>query len=137
MWDKRPAYSVLIDDQLIADGELSSDGATQLIAFDHLLEDGPHKLQIRLNNKHWTDTILNDDNTIQKDMLLNIKDIEFDNVSIGSLLWKSVYVLDEPQMYNNQQVTSLPQCVTLGWNGAYTLEFRSPGYVWILNGWEY
>jgi len=65
-------------------------------------------------------------------MLLNIDDITIDDISLGNLLWSAEYILDEPQEYNGKIIDHLDHCVNLGWNGAYTLKFTSPFYVWLL-----
>ena len=70
--------------------------------------------------------------TIINDMLLNIKDIEIDTISLGQLVWSGEYLIDEPQEYNGTTITKLDHCVNLGWNGTYVLNFSSPFYIWLL-----
>ena len=70
--------------------------------------------------------------TIINDMLLNIKDIEIDSISLGQLVWSGEYLIDEPQEYNGTTITKLDHCVNLGWNGTYVLNFSSPLYIWLL-----
>ena len=70
--------------------------------------------------------------TIINDMLLNIKDIEIDSISLGQLVWSGEYLIDEPQEYNGTTITKLDHCVNLGWNGTYVLNFSSPFYIWLL-----
>ena len=65
-------------------------------------------------------------------MLLNIKDIEIDSISLGQLVWSGEYLIDEPQEYNGTTITKLDHCVNLGWNGTYVLNFSSPLYIWLL-----
>jgi len=66
-------------------------------------------------------------------MLLNIASIEVEDIGLGTLLWsRSVYKLDHPQKFNNSVVTELTDCVNLGWNGTYQLEFKTPFYSWLL-----
>ena len=65
-------------------------------------------------------------------MLLNIKDIEIDSISLGQLVWSGEYLIDEPQEYNGTTITKLDHCVNLGWNGTYVLNFSSPFYIWLL-----
>ena len=70
--------------------------------------------------------------TIINDMLLNIKDIEIDSISLGQLVWSGEYLIDEPQEYNGTTITKLDHCVNLGWNGTYVLNFSSPLDIWLL-----
>jgi hypothetical protein len=93
-----------------------------------LPEDQEHELRICLTNKTSQDTLENSDKTaILKDMLLNIESIAIDDIDIGHLIWTASEFL--PQ---NPSRPVLQQCVNLGWNGAYTLRFSSPFYLWLL-----
>ena len=126
-WEKLPEYSILVDDTLIERGTVGSDPKTIEFETD-VDEDCSHLLKIRLENKTDLDTVQNDDCTkILKDMLLNIESIEIDEVSLGQLIWdESKFVGDDPSR------PELKQCVNLGWNGTYILEFTSPYYLWLL-----
>ena len=65
-------------------------------------------------------------------MLLNIVDIEIDDISVGSLLWSSTFVLDEPINNGSEVINEFTGCVNLGLNGTYTFKFNSPFYIWLL-----
>ena len=129
-WDKRPAYSILINGVEQVSNFISCEpGIVEYEEFTvDLLEDQQHTLSIRLNNKTDSDTIQNSDCTeIVKDMLLNIHSIEIDDIDLGQLIWTvSEFIAD-----NNSRPT-LKSCVNLGWNGAYTLSFSTPFYLWLL-----
>ena len=129
-WDRRPQFSVWLDDHVVIQSEIAS-SAEQIVNFDRRVDEGPHELKIRLENKTINDTVLSNGEII-KDMLLNINDITIDDISIGSLIWDAEYILDTPQIYNGAEVTSMNGCVNLGWNGTYVLKFTSPFYVWLL-----
>jgi len=134
--DRRPAYSVLVDGRAYADAEVSvaADEVFYVEFGVDVAEDAEHTLSIRLNNKQDSDVVENEDKTaIVKDMLLNIKSIEVDDIDLGGLLWThSRYQLDKPQRFNDQIVSELKNCVNLGWNGAWELQFTAPFYVWLL-----
>jgi hypothetical protein len=134
--DRRPAYSVLVDGKAYADSEVSvaSDEVFYVEFGVDVTEDAEHVLTIRFNNKQDTDVVQSEDKTaIVKDMLLNIKSIEVDDIDLGSLLWThSCYHLDQPQKFKDQIVTELKNCVNLGFNGAWELRFTAPFYVWLL-----
>ena len=128
-WDKKPQFSVWLDDHPVIQTELAN--PIQTVTFDRELYEGEHALKIRLENKNNNDTVLND-GEIVKDLLLNIDDITIDDISIGNLLWTAEYHLDKPQEYQGKTITQLDSCVNLGWNGTYILRFTSPFYIWLL-----
>ena len=129
-WDRRPQFSIWLDDHLIIASEIAST-AIQPVAFERTIDEGAHTLKIRLENKNNSDTVLENSEVI-KDMLLNIDDIMIDDISLGNLLWSAEYILDHPHEYKGQTVTKLDNCVNLGWNGTYILKFTSPFYIWLL-----
>jgi hypothetical protein len=128
-WDKRPAYSILVNGQTVKQGAVDEpSGNSFVIEFDHELDDGPAELGIRLENKDWQDTIQNEDKTaIVKDMLLNIRSVEIDEVNLGNMIHtKSTYTPDD------SQYPALDNCIDLGWNGTWSIKFTSPFYIWLL-----
>jgi len=129
-WEKRPQFSIWLDDHIVIQSEIP-DSAQHPIKFEHTINEGPHSLKIRLENKTNDDTVIENGEVI-KDMLLNIDDITIDDISLGNLLWTAEYKLDKPQQYNNQTIDHLDSCVNLGWNGTYILNFTSPFYIWLL-----
>jgi hypothetical protein len=129
-WDKKPQFSVWLDDHVVAQSEIAS-AAEQIVSFERRISEGPHTLKIRLENKTTSDTIV-ENGEVVKDMLLNVDDITIDDISLGNLLWSAEYVLDRPQLYKGQEIDHLDGCVNLGWNGTYTLKFTSPFYIWLL-----
>jgi len=129
-WEKRPQFSIWLDQQQVVSSELANEGQ-QEFKFEHTINEGPHSLTIRLENKAVADMVI-ENSEVVKDMLLNINDITIDDISLGNLLWSAEYILDEKQMYNGKEIDHLDGCVNLGWNGAYTLKFTSPFYIWLL-----
>lgn len=126
-WDKQPNFSIFLDDSLYATGTASSN--IEYICFNaNLAEQLSHKLKIRLTNKSDSDTVTDTDGNIIKDMLLNIDSIEIDDIELGQLKWSLSEFL--PDDATTRPV--LKNCVNLGWNGTYTLEFDSPYYLWLL-----
>ena len=129
-WDRRPQFSVWLDDHVVTQSEITS-SAEQIVSFERRLDEGPHTLKIRLENKTTADTIIENSDVV-KDMLLNIDDITIDDISLGNLLWSAEYILDKKQVYKDQEIDHLDGCVNLGWNGTYVLKFSSPFYIWLL-----
>lgn len=132
-WGKKPQYEILINDNKFFEGVVSKNQVeTEFFEFSvELEEDRTHKLQIRLVNKTDKDVIKDVDDkdnfNIIKDMLLNIDKIFIDDIDIGHLMWTESYFVGDD---NTRPV--LKNCVNLGWNGTYTLEFTSPFYLWLL-----
>lgn len=126
-WDKVPAYSVLLDSVLFAQGSATKEPITVEFTTD-VDEDKEHILEIRLENKNDSDTVENESKTaIVKDLLLNIDKIEIDEIDIAELKWSaSEFIAD------NADRSPLKNCVNLGWNGSYKLKFSSPFYLWLL-----
>jgi len=132
-WGKKPQYEILINDKKIVDGTIKNpQGVTEFFEFSaDLEEDKTHNLQIRLLNKTDHDVVKDRDDkdnfNIVKDMLLNIDGICIDDIDIAHLIWtESKFVGDDPQR------PILKNCINLGWNGTYELEFSSPFYLWLL-----
>jgi hypothetical protein len=130
-WDRKPQFSVWLDDHVIVQSEIVELNALQSVKFARDLDEGLHQLKIRLENKTSQDTVVVNGQMI-KDMLLNIDDIIIDDISLGQLLWDAEYYLDSSQEYNGNIITRLDRCVNLGWNGTYVLNFSTPFYIWLL-----
>jgi hypothetical protein len=128
-WSKHPEYSILINDSLIKRNVVSVPSEeTFYVDFDLDVPEGPCTLKIRLENKDNTDTVENEDKTaIVNDMLLHIRSVEIDDISLGNLLYtETVFVGDDPTR------PVLDRCQDLGWNGTWNLKFDSPFYIWLL-----
>ena len=128
-WNKYPEFSVWLDDQKIISDKIIFD--THTIKIERGLAEGQHQLKIRLENKTDQDTEVVDGQVV-KDMLLNIEDIVINNMSLGTLLWDAAYILDKPHEFNGKTITQLNNCVNLGWNGSYILNFSTPYHEWLL-----
>jgi len=128
-WDRRPQFSIWLDDHVVTQSEVSV--GPHNVTFERTIDEGPHTLQIRLENKTPQDTLIENGQMV-KDMLLNIDDIIIDDISLGNLLWDAEYKLDHPQEYQGKTIDHLDRCVNLGWNGTYILKFSSPFYIWLL-----
>ena len=129
-WKKVPVYSILINDSAIVDHKTVTGASeeTYYEEFDYEVEEGPAVLKIRLENKDDGDTVQNEDKTkIIKDLLINIKSVEIDEIDVGNVIYtKSTFIGDDPER------PVLDNCIDLGWNGTWTLPFDSPFYIWLL-----
>lgn len=145
-WDRRPAYEISINDNLIKKGEIA--GASDEIEtheFEYSLTEGRHRLSIRFLNKTPDQTVKapesTDDNLIiARDMLLNVHTLEVDGIEVplgadyGDKELFGVYRIDEPvaSYQGRENVTELMGIKNMGWNGRYDVDFYSPFYLWIL-----
>jgi hypothetical protein len=129
-WAKHPVYTVLFNGTVVKTEEITSpNGESFFVEFDQEVTEGTtYQLQVRLENKADSDTVENEDKTaIIKDMMLHIRSIEIDEINLGDLVWKNgLFTGDDPAR------PVLDQCVDLGWNGTWVLEFESPFYIWLL-----
>jgi hypothetical protein len=128
-WDRRPEYSILINGIRIKKDTIKTDSdQVEYIEFDYEIEENStFLLEIRLLNKTFNDTVLDDKGTIIKDMLLNIISIEIDSIELEYLKWSaSKYVPFD------QNIPPYKKCVNLGHSGSYRLEMSSPFYLWLL-----
>lgn len=134
-WNKRPQFSIWLGEQVVVQSEIP-DNKPHVFAFTHTVDAGSNSLKIRLENKDSNDVVKDRLDSVEyiiiKDMLLNIEDIEIEGVSLGQLIRKTEFVLDQPAEYQGQTITRMEGCVNLGCNGTYTLNFASPFYVWLL-----
>jgi len=129
-WDRRPQYEILVNNEVKKSGTIVSEsGIVEYIEFSaEVEEDVSHTLQIRLIGKVASDVVQNKNGNIEKDLLLNIVEIEIDDIELEFLKWThSKYIPDEPKegFPSNMHVN-------LGWNGTYELKFNSPFYIWVL-----
>lgn len=132
-WEKRPAYSILVNDTVVASGQVETASEELFyVEFDAELPEGPATLKIRLENKEDSDILKDsyedpDNFNIVGDLLLNIKTVEIDEINLGNLLYdRSKFVGDDAGR------PVLDKCNDLGWNGTWILAFESPFYIWLL-----
>lgn len=139
-WDRVPQYQIIVDGDVQLEGEIKQpSGQPDSFDFDIPdLPDGPHKISIRLNNKTDDQTVKDqyedpDNYTIVKDMTLEVVSIEIDTIDLGSLIWNGLYHPDHPVEYKGESnVSEIPFCLNMGWNGSFDLEFGTPLYLWLL-----
>lgn len=134
---KRPLIKILVSGNEFYNDYLDSlNGELKYIEFDAAISEGLNSLQIVLLNKESIDTVLHENGTIIKDMILSIDSIEIDDIDLGTLKWTlSKYFPIYPEEYLDmaqKAVTEITECVDLGWNGTWKLEFQSPFYIWLL-----
>ena len=124
-WDRVPEFAIGVDDQEFVRDSVT-DSKTFTFSVD-LTEDN-HFLWIDFLNKSDDQVAQNKDKTeIIKDMLLNIEKISIDDIEIENMKWSaSKFIPNDPKR------SVLENCVNLGWNGRYRIDFTSPVYLWLL-----
>jgi hypothetical protein len=128
-WDKRPQYRVEFNDVIMCQGDITSESdVVEYVEFDCEYSTDDVALRVYLTNKTDSDTVENEDKTaIVRDMLLNIVSCEIDKIDLGNLIYdKTEFVPD------NANNPTLKICVNLGFNGAWTLRWTNPFYIWLL-----
>ena len=141
MWDKPPIAEILINDKSYFKQEITAtEDKPHLVEFSAELEDNKeYNLVVNRSNKIKGQTVLNAKGDIIKDQLLHIKDIEIDEIDIGSLIFEGIYKPSYPEPWATEaraKGVDLPETFknspTMGHNGTWTLTFSSPFYMWLL-----
>lgn len=134
-WDKKPQYSIAIGDEVVKSGTITgASDETEYIEFDYETDADAPCLKISLLNKTDQDTVQNEDKTaIVKDLLLNIVSVEIDEIDLGNLIYSlSEYHPNRPVDYQGETTQLVKNCVNLGWNGTWQLQWVNPFYIWLL-----
>ena len=139
-WDLAPIAEVLINDEskFIIEVRSTADNPT-VIEFEHELQnDEQYQLHIKRSNKQKGQTVIENGNII-KDQALLIKNIEIDEIDLGTMLFEGYYAPEYPEPWATQQreqgkhlPNKFKNATQLGHNGTWTLTFRSPFYMWLL-----
>ena len=141
MWDKPPHAEILIKEQSYFNDNINgTKEKPNVIEFEHEFEEGiEHSIIIKRSGKFANQTIINDNGDILNDQLLNIKNIEADEIDIGSLVYEGVYTPQYPEPWATQQREagvelreSFKNVTQMGHNGEWRFTFESPFYMWLL-----
>jgi hypothetical protein len=126
-WKDPPRTKVYINSDLIFDDKITQPTD---VKWTGSLPEGKHKLTIELLDKNKYQTIVENDKIV-KDQMLNIDAVSFDEIDIGYLKHSiSKYYPD--QIQHNGAPLLVNDCVNLGWNGKWDIEFTTPVYIWLL-----
>lgn len=131
-WDKKPQYRISFNDKILSEDFIVAEtNAVEYHVFDLEYDSEDAVLKIELLNKRPEDTVKDnyqdpDNYKIIDDMLLNIVSIEIDDIDLGMLPFK----LSEYRPVGHTELVR--ECLNLGWNGAWTLRWTNPFYLWLL-----
>lgn len=139
-WDVKPEFSVSFNDQVLYQGTVTK--ASEEIEFlefqiENNQEQGVLKVEL-LNKDADRDTIKDNyhlpEYTIVKDMLLEIDSLSVDDIDITNLIYtSSEYRPIYPVTYNPEVKHEVIMGYrTLGWNGAWSMTWGNPFYIWLL-----
>jgi len=138
-WDKKPQYRISFNDQVLKEDVISA-ASTEIeyLEFDVDYTTDTGSLKVELLNKTPEDTKKDnytdpDNFIIVADMLLNIVSLEIDEIDLGPIPYMNgVYTTKVPVVYNGTPTQTIKECMNLGWNGAWTLTWTNPFYLWLL-----
>lgn len=126
-WKDPPRAKIYLNDDLVFDDKITK---TIDVKWAGNLIEGKHKLTVELLDKDKYQTVIENDKIV-KDQLLNIDSISFDEIDIGYLKHSlSKYYPDQSQHKSAPLLVN--DCVNLGWNGRWEIEFTTPIYIWLL-----
>jgi len=140
MWDKPPVAEILINDKVyftwIIEG--TEDNPTLIEFMQECEENKDYELIIKRSGKDLDQTVL-ENGKIVKDQLLHIKNIQIDEIDLGSLVYTGVYTPEYPEPWATQQAKSgnklqesFKNVTSIGHNGTWQFKFTSPFYMWLL-----
>lgn len=131
---KNPHFTIALNGKEYVKSKLTGGpNAIEYFEFECDLEEAEYALEISLLNKLPSDTTLDENGNIVEDLLLTIESLEIDEIDLGQLKWTlSTYYPKYPNSFPNKHITEVKNCVNLGWNGTWTLPFKSPFYIWLL-----
>jgi len=120
---------VWVDDQQIADYPALNQLQNIVYVFNDEVEHS-HSVKIVVKNKTAAHTVINESGEILRDSLVYVKNFKIDQIEIDRVVYeKAVYTHD----FNGSQSKVSDQFYgSAGCNGIITLEFTSPGYIWLL-----
>lgn len=123
------SLTVKLDDQIIWQGDPGSAPGKISHSFDDV-DGAEHLLVLELSGKKIDDTTVDETGNIVKDLLISIGDFSFDEINVDQLVWNlSEYHHD----FNGTQPPTISKFYgDMGCNGAVSLRFTSPIYLWIL-----
>tara|TARA_R110000851_G_scaffold59518_1_gene137738 strand:+ start:17 stop:499 length:483 start_codon:yes stop_codon:yes gene_type:complete len=142
MWDKPPHAEIMLGNKSYFAGDITgTEDKPNVIEFEHEFEeDNEYNLLIKRSGKGKNQTVVNDKGDLLNDQLLNIKNIEVDEIDIGSLVFEGVYTPEYPEPWASQQrqagaelPESFKNVTQMGHNGKWTFKFGSPFYIWLLD----
>lgn len=138
-WQKFPRVSVLLDREVVWQGDLQKDLDLKIY---RALARKEHVLEIEFSGKE------NSDSLPEADLAVVIEQVQFFGITDDKFKWQGIYRPQYPEPWRSEQLAkgiTLPDQLIaqdyLGWNGTWRLEFTTPIFTWIHRvqdlGWIY
>ena len=138
-WKKVPHYVITFNNSIIKEADISQPSdVVEYVEFDAEYDTDSVSISVRLTNKEDSDVQKDsyDDPENYKiigDMLLTVESLEVDEIDLGNLLFdQGVYTVDSPVEYDGEVTSTIKNCMTMGWNGVWSLGWTNPFYIWML-----
>ena len=138
-WKKVPHYKILFNGDVVKEADISQpSGNVEYVEFDVEYSTDSATIGVQLTNKEDSDVQKDnyddpDNYKIIGDMLLNVVSLEIDEIDLGNILYdQGVYTVDKPVVYNGKLTNTIKSVMCMGWNGAWSLTWTNPFYIWML-----
>ena len=120
--------------EIVLDGNVifEKNHVTETFKFEHNFSDNDadHEIQFVMKNKLQDHTQVDEAGNIVKDACLTINDVAFDDIQLNQILIETaVYTHD---FNGTQPATTANFYGEMGCNGAVSLKFTTPIYIWLL-----
>lgn len=137
-WQKPPEVDIFVDGKLIQSHLV--DRTDYHVRFRHVMDFGPHRLELRRKNKTNDQNRLLPDGSYQG-QLLHINQVRLDNIDLRNLVLHTCKFRPEyPEPWASQQreagiilENELIGETHLGHNGVWTFDFISPIYMFLVD----
>lgn len=137
-WQKPPEVDIFVDGKLIQSHLV--DRTDYHVRFRHVMDFGPHRLELRRKNKTNDQNRLLPDGSYQG-QLLHINQVRLDNIDLRNLVLHTCKFQPEyPEPWASQQreagiilENELIGETHLGHNGVWTFDFISPIYMFLVD----
>jgi len=121
-------FEAWVDDQKLFDCDHVQ--AQQQVVVEIADDDGEHELRFVLKNKTADHTQIDEAGNIVADAMLTITDLAFDEIKLGQIATThAVYTHD---FNGTGKLTQNKFYSEIGCNGAISLKFSTPVYLWLL-----
>lgn len=122
-------FEVWVDDQRLFNTDHVQ--AQQQVVIEMADDDAEHELRFVLKNKTPNHTQIDSDGNIVADAMLTVSNLAFDEIRLGNIVAeKAVYTHD---FNGSGELTQHKFYGEMGCNGAVSLKFSTPIYLWLLD----
>ena len=92
--------------------------------------EGPHELRFVMKNKTTEHTVIDSEGAIVKDAVITINDVAFDDIKLAQVF---IDYAEYTHNFNGTKLSTVDKFYgQMGCNGAVSLKFATPVYLWLL-----